>query len=355
MDYSNTFFYKRDMSNFEDILMNAVESMPCKTWESVYNGNCLIHRYVDIINNELGTRYSVITKDSCIDCDINNNILKLHNNEFIDDVDYVTVYSSSRLFAGAFLDIFKTSVNLQHAINEYNTAALQKNAIDIDEFCKSIDCIAPGMRNDLHFTLFLTSFLVYLGKCDFDAVTVVKKLLARDKICVELGAGGRTRSGWIAIDRSGADINLDLTKSKLPFPDNSVDCFYSSHVFEHFSYPEPMLSILQECRRCLKAGGTFSICVPNAAIYVDAYLKGDYPEKPSGTSFWQPAFHKNSRMDILNYTAYMDGHHKHMFDLEGLLNILAKSGFLYVKQRAFDPTMDLENRQWESIYAVATK
>lgn len=183
---------------------------------------------------------------------------------------------------------------------------------------------------------------------------VVQKALAGDKVCVELGAGAITRHGWVGMDLAGADINLDLMKNPLPFPDNSVDCFYSSHVFEHFSYPEPMLSILKECHRCLKEGGIFSICVPNAAIYVEAYIKGKYPERIA-SDYYQPAFHNNSRIDILNYTAYMDGHHKHMFDLEGLLAILSASGFKNISQRDFDPDIDLEARHWESIYAIATK
>ena len=115
-----------------------------------------------------------------------------------------------------------------------------------------------------------------------------------------------------------------------------------------------MLSILKGCRRCLKNGGTFSICVPNAAIYVEAYMKGEYPERAT-SDYYQAAFHNNSKMDILNYTAYMDGHHKHMFDLEGLLAILSESVFQNVAQRDFDPNVDLETRHWESIYAVATK
>lgn len=182
----------------------------------------------------------------------------------------------------------------------------------------------------------------------------VKRLLAGESINVELGSGGVTRPGWVGIDLDGADINLDLTKRPLPFPDGSVDCVYASHAFEHFSYPEPMLSILRECHRVLKPGGTLSVCVPNAAFWVEAYLKGEYPDRPAA-DFCQSALHKNSRMDILNYTAYMGGEHKHMFDPEGLLSILSKAGFRNVTQRGFDPELDLEDRDWESIYAVGVK
>jgi predicted SAM-dependent methyltransferase len=182
----------------------------------------------------------------------------------------------------------------------------------------------------------------------------VKKLLVGDKICLELGTAGTKRPGWVGIDMGGADINLDVSKYPLPFPDGSVERFYASHVLEHFSYPEPMLSVLKECRRVLKDGGTLSVVVPNGAFWAEAYLKGKLPERPDA-DFYQPALHNNSRIDILNYTAYMDGHHKHMFDSEGLLTILSKAGFRNVAQREFDPDMDLEAHDWESIYAVGTK
>lgn len=182
----------------------------------------------------------------------------------------------------------------------------------------------------------------------------MKKLLASDQICVELGTAGNSRPGWIGIDVWGGDINLDVTKHPLPFADGSVDRFYASHVFEHFAYPEPMLSVLKECHRVLKDGGTISLVVPNAAFWVDAYLKGELPERPSA-DFYQPALHDNSRMDILNYTAYINGDHRHMFDIEGLVNILSKAGFRNVSPREFDPDLDLESHDWESIYAIGTK
>lgn len=184
--------------------------------------------------------------------------------------------------------------------------------------------------------------------------SALKKALSGDNLWVELGPAGSSKPGWVGIDLAGADINLDLTKSPLPFPTASVDRIYASHVFEHFSYPQPMLTIMRECHRVLKDGGTLSICVPNAAFWVDAYLEGAFPERPEA-DFYQPAKHNNSRMDILNYTAYMDGEHKHLFDPDGLLSIISDAGFQTVTQREFDPDLDLEVHDWESIYALATK
>ena len=51
----------------------------------------------------------------------------------------------------------------------------------------------------------------------------------------------------------------------------------------------------------------------------------------------------------------MGGAHKYMFDQENLLFILINKGFENVRPRSFDPSMDRKDRDFESIYAEATK
>jgi hypothetical protein len=53
--------------------------------------------------------------------------------------------------------------------------------------------------------------------------------------------------------------------------------------------------------------------------------------------------------------AYMDGHHRYMFDSENLIVLLQKAGFRNVKLRQFDPEIDNLERDFESIYASAEK
>ena len=53
--------------------------------------------------------------------------------------------------------------------------------------------------------------------------------------------------------------------------------------------------------------------------------------------------------------AYMDGHHKYMFDEENIVVILEKVGFKHVMLRDFDKTLDLEVRDFQSIYVKAEK
>lgn len=172
-------------------------------------------------------------------------------------------------------------------------------------------------------------------------------------IKLELGAGNRRMAGWTTVDISGAsDLNLDLTE-QIPFPDNSVSIIYSSHMLEHFKLSE-LLKLLQECKRILKPGGIFSASVPNARIYIDAYYS---PENfnPEVYCRYKPAYIYNSKIDYINYMAYMDGHHHYMFDEENIVIILKKTGFKNVKLRDFDKAVDLDVRNYESIYVQGEK
>ena len=179
--------------------------------------------------------------------------------------------------------------------------------------------------------------------------------LVRDQknICLEIGAGSRKgANGWTTLDISGCDICWDLSK-KLPFPDNSVHKIYSSHVLEHFTFQEGK-RLLDECYRIMVPNGIFSICVPNARIYIEAYIRGEHLAENIYFQY-KAAYNNTSRIDYVNHIAYMDGHHKYMFDGENLLCVLRNQGFKSVTLRDFDESIDMPERRISSIYAEAKK
>ena len=182
----------------------------------------------------------------------------------------------------------------------------------------------------------------------------VNELLSTNEpIYLEFGAGTRKLDGWVSVDiEENNDIIIDLSEPII-FPDNSVAKIYSSHFLEHFHYDE-LIQLLRECYRVLIKGGTFSAAVPNAQIYIEAYLN---PTKINPELFckYKPGYHHNSKIDYINYIAYMGGHHKYMFDNENIISILEKTGFENVKTREYDFAIDNPERDYESLYVICRK
>lgn len=187
------------------------------------------------------------------------------------------------------------------------------------------------------------------------ARATVKRLLGSEEpIQLELGSGPREgMEAWTSLDLApGADIRHDLN-DPLPFPDNSVDRIYSSHVLEHFTYPHELLRVLHECLRVLKPGGVISAAVPNARIFLEAYGGAKFDREKFCTE--DVGLKYTSRIDVVNFIAFLGGHHKFMFDEENLPRVLEEAGFRNVRLRSFDPTIDLVARAHESIYAEGVK
>jgi len=177
-------------------------------------------------------------------------------------------------------------------------------------------------------------------------------LNAQNPICLDLGGADSGKGSWTSIDMTQeCDIFWDL-RLPLPLPNSSVAKIYSSHLFEHLPYEQGQ-ALIRESLRVLQPGGTFSICVPDSRIYIEAYL--GIREVPSEFYAWTPAFNQTTAIDAVNYIAFMGGAHKYMFDQENLLHILSASGLVDVYARAFDPSLDRAERDYESLYAIGTK
>lgn len=172
---------------------------------------------------------------------------------------------------------------------------------------------------------------------------------------IKLDIGGgytKGKNGWTNIDTSyECDLYWDLREG-IPFETGAVDAIYSSHLFEHLTFNEGQ-ALMVESLRALKPGGSFSIVVPNARMYLEAYF--GMRELPAEAFGWKPAFNDTTAIDTVNYVAYMAGELKYMFDQENLLHRLVAAGFADVRQREFDPETDMVERDFESIYAIGYK
>lgn len=129
---------------------------------------------------------------------------------------------------------------------------------------------------------------------------------------LHVGCGGQKIPGW-----DNHDFDLDVTKTPLPFADQSFDAGFASHVLEHISGPD-MLRFLTEIHRILKPGGWFRLSIPVIGPWLDRHHARDlclghghlciYNEESLRTMFWMAGFDQQNvrRVDRWEH----DHHHK---------------------------------------------
>jgi predicted SAM-dependent methyltransferase len=175
---------------------------------------------------------------------------------------------------------------------------------------------------------------------------------------LNVGCGPNVKDGWVNIDLDPAsNLQLDIRRP-LPFPDRSCDFIYGEHVFEHLSYPGDAEQFLRECHRVLKSGGILSIGVPDLEWPLQEYATGrmdffDWSERQSWAPRWAV-----TRLDKINYifrqqNENTDADHKYAYDFETLGQRLRDAGFVKVRRREFDPSLDSDERKTGTLYCDA--
>jgi len=199
---------------------------------------------------------------------------------------------------------------------------------------------------------------------------------------VNIGAGLSVAPGWMNVDSNAYTIVsklpdwiikvlyrvsnlknryssrefLDLLKTHnfiphdlkygLPFPDESVDFLYSSHLLEHL-FRDDAAGLLKEAYRVLKKGGSIRICVPDLEYAISLYQGGD---KTKALSYFFSAANFNERFD----------NHKYMYDFDLLKSLLMEAGFAGIERCSYRqgnvPDIDkLDNRPEETLFVESVK
>ena len=165
------------------------------------------------------------------------------------------------------------------------------------------------------------------------------------KLNIGGGKGHPKVDGWLITDlRSSADINLDITKSKLPYEDEAVSVIFTSHTLEHI-YPHQLKFVLSEFYRVLKPEkGLLRIGVPDINLAIRAYMSQDYGffrtsevsvfDKDVPIGGLLASWFYSTRVFADPELKHGDGH-VHCFDYEYLAFWLRKTGFRRVWRSAY--------------------
>ena len=191
----------------------------------------------------------------------------------------------------------------------------------------------------------------------------------RTGMMVNLGCGDHGKPGWVNIDAykaPGLTLAYDCRR-KLPLPDESVRGIFTEHFFEHIDYTEEVPYFLSECRRVLAPRGVLRIVVPDASMFLRAYLADGWEEMARIRQLTpdrrDPFTHSrlSTKMEMVNLVFRQGHEHKFGYDYETLEFLLKRYGFAKVAQSEFGRSwlpglaLDQELRRSESLYVEAMK
>lgn len=176
---------------------------------------------------------------------------------------------------------------------------------------------------------------------------------------VNLGCGNDIKDGFLNIDDNPVYarnnyICWDLRKGLLPECEGA-DLFTSSHMLEHL-YLDEAYVLIDRCFRALKSGGVFHAGIPNFKGLLQAYLNDDWSYILPPMMAFAP---HGSWAEVMTYGIFNspDDPHKSFWDVEHLIQVLEKTGFIYVGETSFDPELDVntELRRKYTNYVIGVK
>jgi predicted SAM-dependent methyltransferase len=185
---------------------------------------------------------------------------------------------------------------------------------------------------------------------------------ARPGLRLHLGCGRRSVPGWLNVDAlagTGVDLVLDIRR-RLPFASGGAEFIYTEHMLEHLARNDAD-RLLAECYRVLVPGGRLRIGVPDAEIYLRAYVSEDRAFFGAAERLGGATRPLRTPMEVINQMFRMGGAHKFAWDLQTLTQSLGEAGFKHVDKyapgRASTPLLCLDDPEhaFETLYVEAVK
>jgi predicted SAM-dependent methyltransferase len=213
----------------------------------------------------------------------------------------------------------------------------------------------------------------------------MKKRVSMKLIKVNHGCGKQVVEGWINVDYAlGAHfakipffrllnksvhlfevdwdprILIHDLRRRFPFKDNTVDVVYTSHCLEHFTKEQGM-QFLRECHRVLKTNGILRVVVPDLAVLIAKYTKGEIPADEFVEKLDVIPTSSNRGCLKKFFTNLIAFPHKCMYDKETLLKKLRMVGFQANQRKAFNSyiedigKIEIESRTEDAVIVEGRK
>lgn len=153
-------------------------------------------------------------------------------------------------------------------------------------------------------------------------------------LLVNVGCGPFGESEWINLDlfsHSNVTFPYDCRRS-LPLANKSCAGIHTEHFFEHLNPQDECADFLAECLRSLQPEGVLRVVVPDAEMYIRAYIEPGWSALNNITCGGEvPEQSFTSKMEALNHVFHQGGEHHSGYDAESMELTLRTAGFSRVK------------------------
>ena len=180
---------------------------------------------------------------------------------------------------------------------------------------------------------------------------------------LHFGSGKKKVNGWLNIDITNSDINVDFSKASLPLPNNYFESIVSQHVIEHLELKRELEPMLIELYRILKVDGFIYLSCPCIKKICESYINDGGEILVNGRKTRDVGYSLNGypSVQIVNELFRQGGTHFNLFDYNLLSYILKKSGFTNIKEISEKELLDRfpqfpsRNDGEQTLYVCATK
>jgi predicted SAM-dependent methyltransferase len=168
---------------------------------------------------------------------------------------------------------------------------------------------------------------------------LIAGLAGRRDLLLNIGSSSEHVEGWINADLSrdpdGRCLRMDATEP-WPFEDGAAEAVNSEHMIEHLERDAATLFV-REAFRVLRPGGVIRTSTPDLRAICDAYAAAN-PEVL--TAHRAQGYNARNHADLLNNYAQLHGH-RHLYDFETLVLVLAAAGFEQIERAEFGESRHL--------------
>lgn len=168
---------------------------------------------------------------------------------------------------------------------------------------------------------------------------VVRRRRRRDtniqplKVRLHVGCGPNRVEGWLNVDLTNSDYDLDLAGGRLPWGSAVFEAIVGEHVVEHLELEDEVIPLLKEMRRILKPGGEIWLSTPDISKICRSYIQHRMSDLLEDRKNRWPDYSIGEKPTsyFINELFHQHGEHKNLFDFELLKWACRQAGIVDVK------------------------